>query len=363
MTKRIIFHIPFKIDEKRLSGTNIRPVKLLNAFKELGYTVDFISGYGEERKKTIEQIKQNIKNGTKYEFLYSESSTMPTLLTEKNHFPKYPFLDFGFFKFCKKNGVKIGLFYRDIYWAFPSLYSLNYLKKKIAIFYYKYDLRKYNKLVDILFFPCENVVNYIPFSLKMKIEECFPGADNKILEYEKMNQIELLYVGGSGNQYDYSCLLKILSKEKFRDKINLTIVTREDEFKKFIENQNLNITSNIKVIYGNIKELNIKNIDMGILYLRPQVYIKIAVPLKLFEYIADGLPILTVKNTFSGKFVEQNNIGWQLEYDEKELEEFLDEIIEDRSIVATKRQEVLKIRENHTWLKRAEEIAEKMKKA
>lgn len=51
MKKRIIFHIPFKIDKKRLSGTNIRPVKLLNAFKELGYTVDFISGYGEERKK------------------------------------------------------------------------------------------------------------------------------------------------------------------------------------------------------------------------------------------------------------------------------------------------------------------------
>ena len=107
MKKRIIFHIPFKIDKKRLSGTNIRPVKLLNAFKELGYTVDFISGYGEERKKTIEQIKQNIKNGIKYEFLYSESSTMPTLLTEKNHFPRYPFLDFNFFKFCKNNGIKI----------------------------------------------------------------------------------------------------------------------------------------------------------------------------------------------------------------------------------------------------------------
>lgn len=360
MKKRIIFHIPFK--NNRLSGSSIRPTKLLNAFKELGYTVEFILGYGAERKKSIKKIKENIKNGIKYEFLYSESSTMPTLLTEKNHFPKYPFLDFEFFRFCKKNGIKIGLFYRDIYWNFP-IYSLPYLKKKIAIFCYKYDLKKYNEYVDILFLPCKKMADYIPEKLKMQIEECYPGSDNKILEYQETNQINLLFVGGSGGNYDYSCLLKVLAKEKFRKKIFFTIVTRKNEYEKFLNIMKLRPSSNIINKYGNIRDLDIKNIDMGILYLKPQEYVKFAVPLKLFEYIAEGLPILASKDTFSGKFVEQNNIGWQLEYNEKELEEFLDKIIEDRSIVATKRQEVLKIRENHTWLKRAGEIAEKMKKA
>ena len=106
--KRCIYHIPNYINPEGNSGSSLRPRKMLEAFKSIGYEVDYVMGYAEDRKKQIDNIKQNIKNGVKYEFMYSESSTMPTLLTEKNHLPTHPFLDFGFMKFCKKNGIKIG---------------------------------------------------------------------------------------------------------------------------------------------------------------------------------------------------------------------------------------------------------------
>lgn len=286
---------------------------------------------------------------------------MPTLLTEKNHFPRYPFLDFNFFKFCKNNGIKIGLFYRDIYWNFP-IYSLPYLKKKIAILCYKYDLKKYNEYLNILFLPCKKMADYIPEKLKMQIEECYPGSDKELFEYKENEKINILYVGGTGEYYDYSLLLNTLNKEKFKDKICLIIVTRKDEYEKFIKEKNLNLNSNIKVIHDNINKLNIKNIDMGLLYMKPVLYRNFAVPLKLFEYIAEGLPILANKNSFVGNFVEQNDIGWQLEYSEKEIEIFLDKLIKNKNLISIKKKRVLKIRENHTWLKRAEEIIEKMKK-
>ena len=108
--KRCIFHIPNYIDKTSKSGSSVRPQMMIKAFEEIGYHVDYVMGYGKERKSQIEKIKRNIRNGVKYEFLYAENSTTPTLLTEKNHIPKYPFLDFGFFKFCKKYGIKIGLF-------------------------------------------------------------------------------------------------------------------------------------------------------------------------------------------------------------------------------------------------------------
>lgn len=117
--KRCIVHIPNHIEKSGKSGSNIRPIKMKQAFEENGYLVEYISGYGTERKVQINKIKRNIRNGIKYDFLYSESSTMPTLLTEKNHLPRYPFLDFSFFKFCKKNGIKIGLFI--------EIYSGNFL--------------------------------------------------------------------------------------------------------------------------------------------------------------------------------------------------------------------------------------------
>ena len=97
--KNMIFHIPNYIDLSRKSGSNIRPYKMIKAFENNGYKVDIIKGYGKERKQSIHNVKMKIKKGVKYDFLYSESSTMPTLLTEKNHLPLYPFLDFSFFKF------------------------------------------------------------------------------------------------------------------------------------------------------------------------------------------------------------------------------------------------------------------------
>ena len=114
--KKCIFHIPNSLEGNY--GSHVRPQKMMQAFKDIGYDVDVVMGYGKERKQSIKKIKKNIRAGMKYDFMYSESSTMPTLLTEKNHLPLYPLLDFSFFRFCKKNGIRIGLFYRDIYWKF-----------------------------------------------------------------------------------------------------------------------------------------------------------------------------------------------------------------------------------------------------
>ena len=105
---------------------------MLNAFKSIGYNVDIVMGYGKERKYSIGQIKRKIKDGVKYDFMYSESSTEPTILTEKNHIPMFPFLDFGFFSFCKRHGIKIGLFYRDVYWKFDE-YKLSVSFVKLSL--------------------------------------------------------------------------------------------------------------------------------------------------------------------------------------------------------------------------------------
>ena len=59
--KRCIFHIPYKIDPNVKSGTNIRPVKMKEAFEANEYEVDCIWGYGRERKERISAIKKKIQ--------------------------------------------------------------------------------------------------------------------------------------------------------------------------------------------------------------------------------------------------------------------------------------------------------------
>lgn len=56
--KRMIFHIPLKINRERSSASQIRPLKMIEAFKKVGFEVDLVEGYGKERKKQIKKIKK-----------------------------------------------------------------------------------------------------------------------------------------------------------------------------------------------------------------------------------------------------------------------------------------------------------------
>ena len=56
--KRCIFHVPNHINPDGKSGSQVRPIKMLNAFINRGYEVDVIEGYGKERKEAIKRIKK-----------------------------------------------------------------------------------------------------------------------------------------------------------------------------------------------------------------------------------------------------------------------------------------------------------------
>jgi len=84
---RCIIHIPNKLNPRMASASQIRPRKMIEAFKAIGCEVDVIEGTSRERALAIKRIKKNIKSGIMYDFMYAESSTMPTLLTDSNHLP------------------------------------------------------------------------------------------------------------------------------------------------------------------------------------------------------------------------------------------------------------------------------------
>lgn len=326
--ERIIFHIPEQIDKKRASASQLRPQKLLHAFLKQGYLVDIVSGYGKERKKQIKQIKQNIENGIHYSFLYSESSTMPTLLTERDHFPRYPFLDFSFFAFCKKHEIRIGLFYRDIYWRFfdePLTW-----KQWVSIFFYKYDLMKYKKLVDVLFIPSLEMKEYIPFKFCKEIISLPSGLDVNIIAKKSISHnFRILYIGGIGEHYNLEMLVKVVMEIP---NICLTICCREDDWVKVKDKYEPYISEKIVIVHKKGLELITlyQEADIFSLFVEPSEYRKFAVPFKLFESIGFGCPILASEGTWVANFVKTNKIGLVCEYSCSALKETLEKIVENK---------------------------------
>lgn len=354
--KKIIVHFPFKIDRKRAAASQLRPLKIIESFEKMGFEVYLVEGYGIERTNQIKRIKAAIEFGVKFVFLYSECNTTPTLLTEKHHYPIYPLLDFSFFKFCKKNGIKIGLFYRDIYWCFPE--NNQGIIRKIMRWFYLYDLHNYNKYVSTLFVPSFEMINYIPFKLEMTVAELYPGCENlleKAINERKGDKIHILYVGGIGHHYDISLIMEVVRQQS---SFNLTICCRPDDWDRVKDDYQHLSADNIFIVHksgAELKELYAKA-DLFCLFVRPDKYWEFAVPFKLFETIGYGCPVLATEGTWVAKFVKENRIGFTCPYKRESVAKILGDLLMQSDELEKTKKNVCQIIKENTWTARCNKI-------
>ena len=344
-----------QIDINVHSGSQIRPRKMIQAFKDIGYDVDVVMGYVQQRKEQISRIKQNINDGIKYEFLYGESSTMPTALTEKHHLPVAPFLDFYFFRFCKDHNIKIGLFYRDIYWILENYKEeVPFFRRKVAEFFYKSDLKNYNKYLDIFYLPSKQMFKYVPMDFHKKVIALPPAVEEKkSLQNRNSDDLRFIYVGGIGDLYDLRLFSQVTSKF---EKIQFNLCTRQNEWDK--NKKKYTDYSSVTVHHKNGDELSMiyESSDISIYFVKPHEFWNFAVGVKLFEYISYKKPIIAVKGTAVGDFVENNNIGWVINYDESELENLIISLQDNPSQIDEKIKSIEEIIPQNTWKERALQV-------
>ena len=361
--KKIIVHFPFKIDRNRASASQLRPIKIIETFKSMGYDVYLVEGYGKERKKQITRIKSEIRLGGKFEFVYSECNTTPTLLTEKHHFPTYPFLDFSFWRFCKKNGINIGLFYRDIFWCSPD-FNKGIVQRALR-FFYKYDLRQYNKFVSALFVPSYEMISHLKYKLVMPIHELYPGCDKFI--YSKVDndyihtKINILFIGGIGVGYDLRMFMKVV---KSFPMINFTLCCRSEDWEIYKTTYTDYLGDNIEIVHksGAEKDKLYSQADLFCMFVKPIHYWEFAVPFKLFEAIGHGCPLITTKNTWCASFVQKNNIGYVSDFDEDSLSNTLQNITSNYEKLKSFKKNVEIIAKENTWEDRCKKIDEILSK-
>jgi glycosyltransferase involved in cell wall biosynthesis len=352
--KNMIFHYPSPLIKNGNSASKIRPQKMIEAFKNIGYKVFVISGYGKGRADKIEQLKIEVNKGIKFDFVYSESLTMPTALSEKHHLPIYPFLDFNFFKYCQKNNIKVGLFYRDIYWRFDELYETKSIFHKwIAVFFYYFDLYQYKKL-DIIYLPSIEMGEFVPFVNKLNVSELPPGTSGKIMGNLTDNKrLNILYIGGFTQSYPMD---EFISAIQETPEIDFTICTRKAEWDEYKVNKI--IPANTRVVHANGDELiDLYNeADLCSLVFEPQVWRTFAFPYKFFEYLSYGKPVLAVSGTPPSRLIEKHGIGWNVDYDKEQISSILKRLNNDRALIATSKENIKEIINDFSWKSRALQV-------
>jgi glycosyltransferase involved in cell wall biosynthesis len=361
---KVIFHTPVPLDPSAAVACGIRPLMMLKAFQEIGAEVTVIAGYGADRKKSIKQVKRKLANGELYDFCYSESPPFPTLLTEKSRFPFYPFLDFGFFEVLKKAKVPIDLFYRDIYWMFDEIPTKwGFIKKNIVKFFYQFDLDKYQKLVDILYLPTEKMGTYLPeFASERKLA-LPPGLNlrEKITPKASRSSLNLFYVGGIGHSYQMHEVFKAIEGTA----VDFTLCTREAEWRAVKDEYACYMSDRVKIVHKSGFDLNelYDKADIAMLFFKPDEYREFAAPLKLYEYIGHGKPIIASAKTHAGEFVEKNGVGWVLDYQSESLVSLLKYPRENPAEICSAAERSRNVAAQNTWADRARLVSAQLSKS
>lgn len=182
-----------------------------------------------------------------------------------------------------------------------------------------------------------------------------PGAKIRNGHIEGGNHLHLLYIGGVLPPfYDLRPMIDTIARIP---EITLTICCREKDWKRV--DKLYEVPDNVTVLHksGNDLDVLFRQSDLFIMYraLDSELYLSFAMPVKLFEAIGAGLPVIVNKGTEMGKLVDQHDLGWSFGC-EHELEEFLKSVSRDKKIIRDKRAVVESARWDHTWNARAREI-------
>lgn len=319
------------------------------------YAVHEIVGNPADRRRAFKALKKRVRQGQRPEFIYSESSTQPNLLATSVKLGPDPLIEPRIFFWAKKNNIPVGHFYRDIYWRFPGqLTGVHPARRRIMSWLYRFDLKILYWSGVFLFVPTDKMGEMLP-AFAGRIGALPPGTDP--VESSTPEDISLFYVGGVGPHYRMQKLFEVVAQV---DGVRLTACfppagweSVRSEYEEFLSDR-------IRVVHASTRELKPYYDDAAaaLLFVEPSEYREFAAPMKFYEAMSYGKPIITTTQTHAGKVCEEYGIGVALPYDTQALEDLLRTWMNERSQLEAYRERVLEVRQTQRWQDRATHAAQ-----
>ena len=366
----MIFHAPFPLQPDRVAASMLRPLAMRRAFADLGYRVMNVTGYAAQRRRAMTRVRAALAAGARIEFVYSENATIPNALTEPRHLPVHPLLDVVFFRHCRRSGVPVGVFYRDVYWRFPRFREgINPVLEAGLQATYRSELMAFERVGLHLFLPSQAMARHVPHVDPVRMSALPPGAPDVAATRrdsdgwddggdEDGKELELLFVGVLQDNYRLdACLRAVIATPGTR----VTLCVRQETWETSRDHYApLLPAGRAQVVHRSGAELEplYRRADLGVLFTEPNPYWDFAVPYKLYEYLAHELPVIAVRGTQTGRLVEEMGIGWVLSYDAGALGDLLRHLREAPEEIEAVRRRMRAVLPDQTWQARARTVVQ-----
>lgn len=347
-----VFHTPYALEPERVSASAIRPIKMRNALEEAGYKVFEITGHARERRARLRYLREHMDNGLRIDFVYSENATIPPSITEPKHLPVYLGLDRAIFRFFHQQGVPVGVFYRDIYWKFDSLWrsqvgALAWPLTKL----YQHEVATYNKYADVVYLPSRRMEAFVP-ELHATTLELPPGGQLRG-DGQVPAHFNVFYTGSITGQYRLKPLTQAVAD---LPEVRATLCVPRNQWNE--HGHEYPACERIQVSHASGDGLDPLYDAASVAFVGlDSQYGSFAQPVKFYEYLAAGKPVVANTGTLVAELVEQVNVGWVVNNEVADLKRLLARLQSDPQEVKAATQRVLALRHQHTWVARARQVA------
>lgn len=358
MSKVMIFHAPYPMETNPTSASRLRPLRMREAFKTLGYDVIDVSGTTPQRRQALKSLRKTLRSGLRPDFLYSENSTQPNLFATSIKDGIAPTLDYRILRQAHRHNIPIGVFYRDIYWRFPQFASKD-LIGRISPLLHRLDMCGYQRNNAHLFLPSLKMAEVMGLDASQSFSALPPaGDDDSVLTLPSQpGPLRLFYVGGIGGHYRLDKLIKAVVASH---NIQMDLVTKELQWQAAIQADSNLQSENIHPHHLDSWQLAplYAQSQVAVLLVEPTPYWEFAAPVKLFEYISRGRPILASAGTEAARIVSKYDAGWVVDYEDEAIADILRHLQDHPEEIVEKAAKAAVAAKENTWTTRARQVAQ-----
>ena len=337
------------------SGSSVRPLKMLQAFKNIGCKVTLLEGLQNDvarRHKNVRRIIDGLKEGKRYDCCYVEPPSGPLFCPT----------DLTLLKELKRREIPVGLFYRDAYHLFHQNFSQEGRLKEAVIRHMAHrDFKTFSRTCEVAYVPSRSFGELVGFPIPTK--PLPPACAQSRFEAPVARNgkgVAGVYVGAASKEYGTFLLLEAFDEaNRLGSHADLTFVcppgqweSLPEEYRKYRDKPWLSVVQ----AKGNELEEHYRTADFGIMPRLRTPYNDIAAPVKMVEYISHGLPVLSTDCTECKNFVETWGIGKTVQADPDSMARGIAEFAETKSPRNAYREALLAACRENTWEKRAQTV-------
>ncbi|NLJ70250.1 MAG: glycosyltransferase family 1 protein [Clostridiaceae bacterium] len=343
-----ILYITFIDFNKDVSGSSARPHRIYEAFIDLGCDVKIVEGQQNKRRERREKVKDVLR--------WLDCNCPDICYVEPPTGPFFNSIDLKLLKKIHAMRIPIGLFYRDAHWKFRELFPMNRIKSLVLEFMHKRDLRVFEDVCDYIYFPSDSFSQLFSNYTFKNTGVLPPGGSSNQFTKNIFSAKHFIYIGGTSELYGGLKLIEVFKDINKEKKVaSLTFISqRTEEF--HAEDYDYPWLNAMHTFDRELIEAEYSKSTYAIIPFKRNKYFDLALPIKLFEYVGYGIPVISTDCLEIKTFIKYYNCGIICHDNKDSIKDAVLLALDDENAFLSYKRSAVEAGKRNSWVSRAQSI-------